>query len=245
MERFFLKLAYNGKNYHGWQMQPKDISVQEILEKALSTILRSPIEIVGAGRTDSGVHAREMFAHFDAENLPETSELIKKLNSFLPTDIAVSDVISVHHDAHARFDAVSRTYQYHIHQNKNPFLHDSSWFYPHNLDLEKMNQAANILLEYVDFECFSKTNTDVNTFNCKITHARWQKTNDEIIFSITADRFLRNMVRAVVGTLIEVGIGKLEPENIRNIILSKNRSNAGFSVPAHGLYLTQIVYPYL
>lgn len=245
MKRFFLKLAYNGRNYHGWQSQPKDISVQETIEKALGTILRKPVEITGAGRTDSGVHAREMYAHFDIEELPETADLIKKLNSFLPKDIAIYDIISVHDDAHARFDAVSRTYEYHIHQEKNPFIHQDSWFYSHHLDIDKMNTASRILFEYIDFECFSKTHTDVNTFNCKISEAYWEKRNDEIIFTITADRFLRNMVRAIVGTLIDIGTQKSEPENLRNIILSKNRSNAGFSVPAHGLYLTKIVYPYI
>lgn len=243
--RYFIKLAYKGTNYFGWQYQPDAISVQETLNKALSTILKTKIDIVGAGRTDSGVHAKEMFAHFDYEPEIDTDKLVYKLNSFLPKDIAIFDLIKVHDDAHARFDATKRTYEYHIHTKKNAFESDDSWYYSLPLNIQKMNEACKILFEYIDFECFSKTNTDVNTFNCKIFEANWQQIDDKLIFTISADRFLRNMVRAIVGTMINIGLEKVSLNNFREIIESKNRNKAGFSVPAHGLYLTQIEYDYL
>jgi tRNA pseudouridine38-40 synthase len=243
--RYFIKLAYKGTNYFGWQYQPDAISVQETLNKALSTILKTKIDIVGAGRTDSGVHAKEMFAHFDYEPEIDTDKLVYKLNSFLPKDIAIFDLIKVHDDAHARFDATKRTYEYHIHTKKNAFESDDSWYYSLPLNIQKMNEACKILFEYIDFECFSKTHTDVNTFNCKIFEANWQQIDDKLIFTISADRFLRNMVRAIVGTMINIGLEKVSLNNFREIIQSKNRNKAGFSVPAHGLYLTQIEYDYL
>ena len=243
--RYFIKLAYKGTNYFGWQYQPDAISVQETLNKALSTLLKTNIDILGAGRTDSGVHAKEMFAHFDYETEIDTKKIVYKLNSFLPKDIAIFDLIKVHDDAHARFDATKRTYEYHIHTKKNAFESDDSWYYSLPLDVEKMNEACKILFEYIDFECFSKTNTDVNTFNCKIFEANWKQNEDKLVFTIAADRFLRNMVRAIVGTMINIGSGKVSLNDFRKIIESKNRSKAGFSVPAHGLYLTKIEYPYL
>lgn len=243
--RYFIKLAYKGTNYFGWQYQPDAISVQETLNKALSTLLKTNIDILGAGRTDSGVHAKEMFAHFDYETEIDTQKIVYKLNSFLPKDIAIFDLIKVHDDAHARFDATKRTYEYHIHTKKNAFESDDSWYYSLPLDVEKMNEACKILFEYTDFECFSKTHTDVNTFNCKIFEANWKQNEDKLVFTITADRFLRNMVRAIVGTMINIGSGKVSLNDFRKIIESKNRSKAGFSVPAHGLYLTKIEYPYL
>lgn len=243
--RYFIKLAYKGSNYFGWQYQPDAISVQERLNKALSTLLKTNIDIVGAGRTDSGVHAKEMFAHFDYETEIDTNKLIYKLNSFLPKDIAIFDLVKVYDDAHARFDATKRTYEYHIHTKKNAFESDDSWYYSLPLDIEKMNEACKILFEYIDFECFSKTHTDVNTFNCKIFEANWKQNEDKLVFTISADRFLRNMVRAIVGTMINIGSGKVSLNDFRKIIESKNRSKAGFSVPAHGLYLTKIEYPYL
>ncbi|NMH26283.1 tRNA pseudouridine(38-40) synthase TruA [Flavobacterium solisilvae] len=243
--RYFIKLAYKGTNYFGWQYQPDAISVQETLNKALSTLLKTTIDILGAGRTDSGVHAKEMFAHFDYETEIDTKKIVYKLNSFLPKDIAIFDLIKVHDDAHARFDATKRTYEYHIHTKKNAFESDDSWYYSLPLDVEKMNEACKILFEYIDFECFSKTNTDVNTFNCKIFEANWKQNEDKLVFTIAADRFLRNMVRAIVGTMINIGSGKVSLNDFRKIIESKNRSKAGFSVPAHGLYLTKIEYPYL
>lgn len=243
--RYFIKFAYNGKNYHGWQMQPDAISVQEVLNNALGTLLRTPIDLVGAGRTDAGVHATNMYAHFDYDQEIETSVLVKKMNSFLPKDIVVYDFIKLHDQAHARFDAIARTYEYHIHTFKNAFIHDGSWYQHQPLDIDKMNEAAKILFDYIDFECFSKTHTDVHTFNCKITQAVWTQENDKLMFTITADRFLRNMVRAIVGTLINVGLGKIDLDGFRDVIESKSRKKAGFSVPAHGLYLTKVTYPYL
>ncbi|MCZ8090641.1 tRNA pseudouridine(38-40) synthase TruA [Flavobacterium sp.] len=243
--RYFIKLAYKGTNYFGWQYQPDAISVQETLNKALSTLLKTNIDILGAGRTDSGVHAKEMFAHFDYKTEIDIEKLVYKLNSFLPKDIAIFDLIKVHDEAHARFDATKRTYEYHIHTKKNAFKSDDSWYYSLPLDVAKMNEACKILFEYIDFECFSKTNTDVNTFNCKIFEANWQQNEDKLVFIIAADRFLRNMVRAIVGTMIKIGSGKVSLNDFRQIIESKNRSKAGFSVPAHGLYLTKIEYPYL
>ncbi len=243
--RYFIEFAYHGKNYFGYQKQPNAISVQETLEKALSLILKESIEIVGAGRTDAGVHAKQMYAHFNFDHEINESDLVKKLNSFLPSDIAIHQLIKVNDDAHARFDAINRTYEYHIHLKKNPFLENVSWYVHSSLDIQKMNEACKILMEYNDFECFSKVKTDVFTFNCKITYANWDIKEDRIIFTISADRFLRNMVRAIVGTMINIGSGKMEMLEIRKIIESKDRNKAGFSVPAHGLFLTKVDYPYI
>lgn len=240
--RYFIELSYNGKAYHGWQNQPNAISVQEVLEKALSTLLQDKIEIMGAGRTDAGVHASQMFAHFET-NIKLNDNLVYKLNSFLPNDIAVHEIFKVTQDAHARFHATSRTYNYKIATKKNVFTYDYAYGLQSPLDVVKMNEACQILLQYKDFQCFSKTNTDVNTYNCKIKEAQWLVNENELVFIITADRFLRNMVRAIVGTMINIGLGKIEVNDLHNIIQSKNRSEAGFSVPAHGLYLTRVVYP--
>ncbi|SDT62028.1 tRNA pseudouridine38-40 synthase [Mucilaginibacter mallensis] len=252
LQRFFIELAYDGTNYHGWQIQQNAVSVQEVLNKALSTILREPIETLGCGRTDAGVHAKEFFAHFDAEKLIadgawsiEHKNLIRGLNSILPQDIAIKRIFPVAADAHARFDATLRSYEYHIHFNKDPFKNGHSWLLRDEPDIVLMNQAAAIIKEYTDFSCFSKSNTQVKTNNCKITKAEWVKTDNGIVFHISADRFLRNMVRAIVGTLLQVGNHIIEPEAVRTIIESKNRSNAGVSVPACGLYLTEIKYPYI
>lgn len=200
---------------------------------------------MGAGRTDTGVHAKEMFAHFDFENPIETENAVHKINSFLPSDISVFNIIPVHNDAHARFDAKKRTYQYHINTFKNPFSENLSWYYHKNLDIDLMNEAAKILFNHIDFESFSKTNTDVNTYNCIIYEAFWKQENNILVFTISADRFLRNMVRAIVGTLVYVGLHKISLEDFNEIIISKNRSNAGFSVPACGLYLTKIEYDFI
>lgn len=244
--RFFLQLSYNGTNYHGWQFQPNALSVQETLTKALAVVLKEPdIEIMGAGRTDTGVHARQMFAHFDYENEINYGTIVHKLNSFLPKDISVSRIIKVDENAHARFDACQRTYEYKIHTSKNVFLEHLSWYYSKDLDIEAMNDCAKLLLEFTDFQCFSKVNTDVNTFNCAITEVYWKKESDQLTFTISADRFLRNMVRSIVGTLIYVGLGKISKSDFQKIIESKDRKNAGFSVPAHGLYLTEIKYDYI
>ena len=243
--RYFLELAYNGTNYHGWQYQPNASSVQETLNKALSTILKTTIDIVGAGRTDTGVHAKQMFAHFDCDTKIDVPQLVHKLNSFLPKDIAVFNIHKVLDDAHARFDAKKRTYEYHIHHQKDVFENNGSWQYQNELNIEKMNHACKVLFEYTNFECFSKVNTDVNTFNCEIYEAHWQQNDNQLIFTISADRFLRNMVRAIVGTMINIGLEKITLADFKKIIESKDRNQAGFSVPAHGLYLTKIEYEYL
>lgn len=244
--RYFIHLAYNGTPYHGWQIQPNATSVQETLNKAFSVLLQSEINLMGAGRTDTGVHAKEMYAHFDFEASIDIPNLVHKLNSFLPKDIVIYDVIPVNDDAHTRFDATKRTYEYHIHQFKNPFLDELSWYYHQPLDIDLMNEAAKLLFNYTDFECFSKVNTDVNTFDCTIFEAHWKRgENDQLVFTISANRFLRNMVRSIVGTLVNIGLHKITIEDFAQIIESKSRDKAGFSVPAHGLYLTQITYDYI
>lgn len=243
--RYFIQFSYNGTNYHGWQLQPNAISVQEVLTKALNTLFRDDFEVVGAGRTDAGVHAKQMYAHFDTDAVFDKETMVKKLNSFLPEAISVHHFFEVDKEAHARFDAVSRSYEYRIHTFKNSFLKDLSYYHFKQLDVQKMNEAAEILLQYEDFECFSKTHTDVFTFNCNITQAYWEQKDSQLIFHISANRFLRNMVRAIVGTLINVGLGKIQSNDVHEIIKSKNRGKAGFSVPAHGLYLTKVVYPYI
>ena len=243
--RYFIKLAYNGTNYHGWQVQPNASSVQETLNKALSIILNEEINIMGAGRTDTGVHAKEMFAHFDYAPTLEIDSVLHKLNSYLPKDIVIYDIIPVHNEAHARFDAKKRTYNYYITSVKDVFSQEECWYYHQNLDVELMNQAAKILLNHTDFQCFSKVNTDVNTFNCIISEAYWTQVNNQLIFTISAYRFLRNMVRAIVGTLINVGLHKITLSEFNSIIENKNRNEAGFSVPAQGLFLTKIDYDYL
>jgi tRNA pseudouridine38-40 synthase len=248
-QRFFIELSYDGTNYHGWQLQPNATGVQEVLNKALSTVLRQPIETVGCGRTDTGVHAKEFFAHFDVEGfivdgswIMVENDLIRSINAILPFDIAIKDIKPVEATAHARFDATLRSYEYHIHFNKDPFKHGYSWLLRDEPDIKLMNEGAKIIMEYTDFSCFSKSNTQVKTNNCKIRKAEWVKTGGGIIFQISADRFLRNMVRAVVGTLLLVGRKEIEPYEVRAIIQSKNRSKAGVSVPACGLYLTEVKY---
>lgn len=241
--RYFIEFSYFGKAYHGWQKQPNAITVQEVLEDAMSKLLRNKTDLVGAGRTDTGVHARQMFAHFDYENIYDLQELIYRLNAFLPSDISVIDIKKVQPDAHARFHALQRTYEYYIVTKKNPFLNDSAHYIFQELDMAKMNEAAELLLGKKDFECFSKSNTDVYTNICTIEKAVWIKGNDQLIFTVTADRFLRNMVRAIVGTLLNVGMDKYPVANVNTILKSKDRTKAGVSVPAKGLYLTSIIYP--
>ncbi|MCL8008363.1 tRNA pseudouridine(38-40) synthase TruA [Gelidibacter japonicus] len=241
--RYFIEFSYNGKAYHGWQKQPNAISVQQVLENALTTLLRAPVTVMGAGRTDAGVHAAQMYAHFDFEEPFDMDVLIYKINWFLPHDIAVHRVFEVQDKAHARFNALSRTYHYRISNIKNVFTHDFAYKIHLPLDMDKMNEACHILLQYKEFQCFSKSNTDVKTYFCDIKEAYWLIEGTELTFVVTADRFLRNMVRAIVGTMVNIGLGKLEVDQLHSIIQSKDRSEAGFSVPAHGLFLMNIQYP--
>lgn len=243
--RYFIYLAYDGTNYHGWQIQPNGSSVQEELMKALAILMRHEVEIVGAGRTDAGVHARLMVAHFDSEKEWDTVLLADKLNRLLPPDISVYKVVPVRADAHARFDATYRTYKYYVTNVKNPF----GRFYQCRLfgaplDFERMNEAAHALFDYTDFTSFSKLHTDVKTNNCRIMRAKWERcAPEEWVFTIQADRFLRNMVRAIVGTLFEVGRGKLSVDGFRKIIEQKDRCKAGTSAPGNALFLVDIGYP--
>lgn len=242
--RYFIKLAYKGSNYHGWQVQPNAITVQELLNKSLSTIFRTPLEVVGAGRTDTGVHAEEFYAHVAIENEFIPEEVIYKLNGLLPDDIVIYDIFETTEKAHVRFDATSRSYEYRIFLGKNPFLIETAWqLITTKLAVEKMNEAVEILKTQTNFKCFSRSNSDVRTYNCNIMQAGWKQTGQLLVFQITADRFLRNMVRAIVGTLIEIGKGKMTLEEFKQVIDSENRCNAGPSAPAQGLFLTQVTYP--
>ena len=241
--RYFITFSYDGTAYHGWQIQPHSVSVQEEIQKALSTLLRRPMEVVGAGRTDTGVHARKMFAHFDSEYELECPQLVYKLNKLLPRDIAVQQVERVADDMHARFSAKSRTYHYYVHLDKNPFLRSYSWQVYGTPDFELMNRAAAVLMEYTDFTSFSKVNTDTKTNDCTITEAHWDRVADgQWRFTITANRFLRNMVRAIVGTLMEVGRGRMSIEQLRNVVDAKDRCRAGDSVPGNALFLVDVKY---
>ncbi|MEM0518564.1 tRNA pseudouridine(38-40) synthase TruA [Aequorivita flava] len=241
--RYFIEIAYNGKNYFGWQRQPEQNSVQQVLEEALSTLLRKQLKLTGAGRTDAGVHAKQLFAHFDFDVIEDLEALVYRLNSFLPKDISVKKFFKVKDDAHARFHATERAYKYIVILGKDPFLQDFSFQLHKTPDVILMNQAAELLLHHRDFQCFSRTNTDVKTYHCSIVKAQWEAKNNKLTFTIVADRFLRNMVRAVVGTLLDVGFGKTTIEEFSEILQSKNRENAGASAPAQGLFLTKVVYP--
>ena len=240
--RFFIQLSYKGTAYHGWQVQTNANTIQQEINKALSTILNTKIEVIGAGRTDAGVHAKQMFAHFDCNKDFEDKILIRKLNSFLPSDIAVQAIFEVGAGVSSRFDAISRTYEYHIVQHKNPFISDAYYLYK-KLDVDAMNKAADYILGNQDFTSFSKVNTDTFTNNCEVALAHWQWDNNVLVFTIKADRFLRNMVRAIVGTLLEVGFAKITAEKVLDVIAAKNRCEAGTSAPANGLFLTKIEYP--
>lgn len=240
--RYFIYLSYNGARYHGWQIQPNGISVQEVLGKALSTLLHEPIEVTGAGRTDAGVNASLMVAHFDTTQ-EVNEQLVYRLNKFLPQDIAISNIRKVKDDAHARFSATSRTYHYYVITAKSPF-EPYAYRFPQPLDFNKMNEAARTLYDYIDFTSFSKLHTDVKTNNCRIMHAEWTQVSPiKWQFTIKADRFLRNMVRAIVGTLLDVGRDVLTIEQFREIIEKKDRCSAGMSVPGHALFLADITYP--
>ncbi|MCD0488051.1 tRNA pseudouridine(38-40) synthase TruA [Pedobacter sp. MC2016-14] len=253
-QRFFIEISYNGSNYHGWQIQPNSLTVQECLDKALSVYFRQPVVSLGCGRTDAGVHARQFFAHFDLHFSADSDAVVNEgflgkslagINSLLPYDIAAKRIFKVHQDAHARFDATARAYQYHLHFHKDPFELNRSWLFKGELDVAAMNEAAQLLLKYTDFSCFSKSNTQTFTNNCKITEARFENSPQGLVFTIRADRFLRNMVRAIVGTLVMVGKKEITLNQLNEIIESKNRSNAGQSVPACGLYLVTVAYPFV
>ena len=242
--RYFIYMTFDGTRYHGWQVQPNGISVQEVLEKALSTLLRKKTEVVGAGRTDAGVHAMMMVAHFDEERELDCSQLHYKLNRLLPRDVAVNDVREVSPQLHARFSAVRRTYHYYIHCRKLPFCQGQSAELHYPLDFGKMNEAAKVLLATSDFASFCKSNHDAKTTLCDVVEAHWDCVGDSRwCFTISANRFLRNMVRAVVGTLLDVGRGKCSLEEFRQIVASGKRTEAGESVPACGLYLWDVQYP--
>lgn len=251
--RYFLRFAYSGTGYHGWQRQPNASSVQQVLEEALAVIMRRDVPVTGAGRTDAGVNAAEMYAHFDApEGIADESRFLHSLSMIVPKNIAIYDMLRVRDDAHARFDAVSRTYHYYVCHARSPFTRDFEWFTPRMLDYEAMNRAAKILLETSDFTSFSKLHTDAKTNICRVTHALWTPMDDirnsqspasRYLFTITADRFLRNMVRAIVGTLVEVGRGKIGTDDFRRIIDAKDRCAAAESMPATPLFLQKVVYP--
>lgn len=243
MQRYFLYLRYDGTAYHGWQVQPNAVTVQGVLEGALTTLLSHEVAVTGAGRTDTGVHARMMVAHFDAEVEIDCPQLVYKLNRILPRDIAAYHLEPVGDDMHARFSATSRTYHYYIHQCKDPFYRAYSCLLTYSLDFDKMNEAASLLTGYDDFAAFCKSNSDVKTTICKVTEARWIRDGEQRWhFVITADRFLRNMVRAVVGTLIDVGRGRLTIDDFKKVVEGKKRSGAGDSMPGNALFLEKIEY---
>lgn len=240
--RYFIELSYDGSPFAGWQRQPKVESVQSCLEDALMTLLQKPIVVIGAGRTDAGVHARQLFAHVDLDDQVDQN-LKFRLNKLLKKEIAVNSILAVTDDAHARFDAIGRLYSYHISTRKDPFLEKRSYYFSQTLDIELMNQAAIVMLEHDDFKCFSKSRTDVKTYLCDIQQANWEQNGSDLVFFIQANRFLRNMVRAIVGTLIQVGLKKISIDDFKSILQSRDRSKAGYSVPAHGLYLEKVYYP--
>ncbi len=242
--RYFIELSYHGKMYHGWQIQPNENSVQETIEKALSVLLRDKITVVGCGRTDTGVHASQFFLHFDINQAIDKEKLKFRLNSFLPKDIAIFQIIEVNDTAHARFDAIARSYVYRISVEKNVFLTDSSLQMSNtNLNVKMMNEAAKLLLNYKDFKCFSRSKTDVRTYDCDISQAFWKKEDKLLVFYVTADRFLRNMVRAMVGTLLKVGQLEMSLDDFVAVIESRDRTKAGASVKAKGLFLSKVDYP--
>jgi tRNA pseudouridine38-40 synthase len=240
--RYFFEIAYNGKNYNGWQSQSNGLGVQAVVENALSKLLQSTIAIVASGRTDTGVHCEQQYFHAEISRDID-GHFLQKLNSFLPHDIVIKSVHQVRQDASARYDAIERSYRYQVTRKKNPFVHDFAWHFFKNIDLPTMNKAAALLVGEQDFECFSKVHTDVNHFVCTIHHAGWRENGDLMIFDITANRFLRGMVRAIVGTLLDIGTGKIAVTDFESIIKSKDRRKAGANVPPHGLFLTKVKYP--
>jgi tRNA pseudouridine38-40 synthase len=241
--RYLIECSYKGTAFHGWQIQPNAMSVQEQIEKALSIILKQKIEISGSSRTDAGVHAFQQFAHFDIESeILNVDKFTHSMNGVLPREIAIKQISLVNDDFHSRFDATHRRYLYRIIQEKNPFWYEMAYFLRANLDLDLMNNAGEILTQYIDFKCFSKVKTDVTTFDCKIEFAYWERQEQFLLFHIKADRFLRGMVRAIVGTMIEVGAGRMTLADFELVILSKSRNKAGRAVPPEGLTLVEVGY---
>jgi len=244
MPRYFLEMRYDGTAYHGWQVQQNSKTIQAEINTALGKMLNEDVTTTGAGRTDTGVHAEQLFCHFDCSNeIADIDKILFGLNSILPNDISVTGICSVNKEAHARFSATKRTYRYLISKEKNPFLINKAWIYRPHLDLKLMNDACEILKSHKHFASFSKSGVQVKTDICNVDHAQWSENGSLIQFDISADRFLRNMVRAIVGTMLDVGQEKINLRQFEDIILSKKRSMAGTSVPAHGLYLTKITYP--
>lgn len=243
--RYLIECSYRGSLFHGWQVQPNATTVQECIEKALSMVLKEKIDIMGSSRTDTGVHAAQQFAHFDFDKVIENPErLVNSLNGILTKDIAIHQIKLVSDEFHSRFDATHRRYIYRIQQEKSPFVYETSYFYKSKLDIESMNKAGELMKQYIDFQCFSKVKTDVQTFNCKIEFAFWEQQEQTLLFHIKADRFLRGMVRAIVGTMIEIGAGRLSLAYFEQIIVSKNRNNAGRAVPPEGLTLVEVGYKF-
>lgn len=242
--RYFVEVSYHGQAYHGWQIQQNAHTVQAEIQNAISKIWGKELRIVGSGRTDSGVHARQQFFHVDAPRSIDPTRICQSLNGILPEDIAILNIFKVHATAHARFDAVMRSYEYHICQKKNPFLEDRCYLYYKSLDLQQMNKAGELIVAHNDFRCFSRVQTAVNNFRCSVMESQWDTQNEMLIFYVSANRFLRGMVRAMVGTLIEVGLGKLTLDDFHSILLSGDRKQAGQSVPAKGLFLTRVTYPW-
>lgn len=239
--RYFIDISYFGKNYHGWQTQENAITIQEIIDKSLSTILKADIKSLGSGRTDTGVHAMSQIAHFDFNgNIIE--DFLYRINSLLPRDISINSINGVKENVSARFDAISREYIYKIHTKKSPFLNDYSYYYKRDIDIELMNKACDIIKKFNDFQTFSKVKTDVNNYNCNVSYAAIEKENNSYFFKVTSNRFLRGMVRAIVGTLFEINENKIEIDLLEDIIIKKERKLAGPSVPAHGLYLNKVSY---
>ncbi len=244
--RYFIELSYKGTDFKGWQKQSNAPSVEEALEKGLATVLRQPVEVVGSSRTDSGVHAEQQFAHFDLEiEIPNPAQLVRSVNGVLPHTIVVLSIFEVKTDIHSRFAATHRTYEYRIASRKNPFLRDLVYFFNPKLDIDLMNVAAQILFQHIDYECFCKLHTDVKTFNCRISEAHWEQQGDLLVFRIKSDRFLRGMVRAIVGTMIDIGTKKITVSDFEQIILSKKRANASAQAPAEGLFLVEVGYDWL
>ena len=242
--RYFIKLSYKGTNYHGWQIQPKANTVQQVLNEDFSLLLGEKVQVTGCGRTDTGVHARVFYAHLDCSGkLAKNTDLLFKINNKLPADIAIHKFLPVRADAHARFDALSRTYEYHIQCRKEVFTNEYAHYVYGILDTEAMQSASDILKDYTDFTSFSKVDTETKTNNCKLHLAHWDITEDTMVFTIKADRFLRNMVRAIVGTLLDVGSRRTDLDGFRQIIENRSRSDAGTSAPARGLFLTDVQYP--